>query len=93
MSNKKSRFLRSWILAASLACSGFGIACAHHHYYRVYDPYYNDYHVWNDQVVVYYHQWAQEHHYDENRDFRHLPPEQQKDYWTWRHSHGDHDHQ
>jgi hypothetical protein len=88
----KSRFLRSWLLATALACVGTGIACSHHHYYRVYDPYYNDYHVWNDNEVVYYNQWTRENHYDEHRDFRHLPPEQQKQYWTWRHAHGDHDH-
>ena len=52
------------------------------------DPYYSDYHVWNDDEVVYYHQWAR----DEHRDFRKLPPEEQKEYWTWRHSRGDHDH-
>lgn len=89
MSISKSRFLHSWFLGAALACSGLGMACSHHHYYRVYDPYYSDYHVWNNDEVVYYHQWAHERHYDENRDFRHLPPDQQKDYWTWRHSHGD----
>ncbi|MFZ0538911.1 MAG: hypothetical protein WAM47_18745, partial [Candidatus Sulfotelmatobacter sp.] len=67
-------------------------ACAHHHYYRVYDPYYSDYHLWNHDEDVDYHQWARENHVDERRDFRQLPPEQQKEYWTWRHSHGDHDH-
>jgi hypothetical protein len=86
----KSRFLSSCFLAAALASSVVGAACAHH--YRVYDPYYSDYHVWNDNEVVYYHQWARENHYDEHRDFRHIPPEQQKQYWTWRHSHGDNDH-
>lgn len=88
----KSRFLSSCFLAAVLAASVLGLACGGHHYYRVYDPYYSDYHVWNDSEVVYYHQWANENHYDEHRDFRKLPPEQQKQYWTWRHSHEDHDH-
>ncbi len=88
----KSRFLSVSLLAAAMACSVFGIACAHHHYYRVYDPYYSDYHVWGPDEVTYYHNWARENHYDENRDFRKLPPEQQKQYWTWRHSHGDNDH-
>lgn len=32
-----------------------------------------------------------EDHRDEQRDFRKLRPEEQKEYWTWRHSHGDHD--
>jgi hypothetical protein len=86
----QSRFLSSWLLAAALAGS-LGTACAHH-YYRVYDPYYSDYHVWNADEVAYYHRWARENHYDEHRDFRSLPPEQQKQYWTWRHSHGDNGH-
>jgi len=89
--NGKSRFLSSCILGAALACSALGTACAHH-YYRVYDPYYSDYHVWNDEEIGYYHQWAREYHRDEHRDFRNLPPGEQKEYWNWRHSHGDHDH-
>jgi hypothetical protein len=83
-----SRFLSSWILAAVVAFSVIGMGCAHHHYYRVYDPYYNDYHVWNDQEVGYYHQWAVEHNREPDRDFRKLRPEEQKEYWSWRHSHG-----
>jgi hypothetical protein len=86
----KSRFLSICFLAAALTTSVLGTtACGHPHYYRVYDPYYSDYHVWNDNEVVYYHQWAGEYHRDPNRDFRHLPPGEQKEYWTWRHSHGD----
>jgi hypothetical protein len=87
--NLRSRFANSLVLGAALACSALGVACAHHHYYRVYDPYYSDYHVWNDNEIVYYHQWANEYHRDPNRDFRRLPPGEQKEYWTWRHNHGD----
>jgi hypothetical protein len=87
---RQSRFTSSLILAAALACATLGTACAHHHYYRVYDPYYSDYHVWNHEEVGYYHQWASENHRDPNRDFRKLRPEEQKEYWTWRHSNGDH---
>jgi hypothetical protein len=87
-----SRFLSSVSLATALVCAALGAGCGGHRPYRVYDPYYSDYHVWNDGEVVYYHQWAHENHYDEHRDFRHLRPEEQKQYWTWRHSHGDNDH-
>jgi hypothetical protein len=87
-----SRFLSAGLLAAGLACAALGVGCAHHHPYRVYDPYYSDYHVWNGGEVVYYNQWSRENHRDEHRDFRKLPPEEQKEYWTWRHSHGDNDH-
>jgi hypothetical protein len=45
--------------------------------------------VWNGVEVDYYHQWAVQYHRDPKRDFRKLPPEEQKEYWTWRHSHGD----
>jgi hypothetical protein len=88
--DSSSRFLTSIFLAAALAFSVMGMACGGHHYYRVYDPYYSDYHVWNGDEVVYYRQWATENHRDASRDFRKIPPEEQKEYWTWRHSHGDH---
>ena len=63
--------------------------CAEHHY-RVYDPYYTDYHVWNHDEDVYYQRWAVETHRDPHRDFRKIPANEQKEYWTWRHSHSDH---
>ena len=50
------------------------------------NPYYSDYHVWNDSEVGHYQQWSRENHRDSGRDFRKLPPEEQKEYWTWRHS-------
>jgi len=78
-----------WLGTLLIALSA-GIACEHH-YYRVYDPYYTDYHVWNDDEVRYYRQWSDENHRDRDRDFRKLRPEEQKEYWTWRHNHGDHD--
>ncbi len=86
-----SRPLSTMLLAAVLASCAAGIACEHH-YYRVYDPYYTDYHVWNNDEIVYYNRWAAETHRDPHRDFRRLPPGEQKEYWTWRHNHGDHDH-
>jgi len=89
--SRGSNPLSMLLLAATLASSAAGIACEHHAY-RVYDPYYTDYHVWNDNEIVYYHRWADETHHDRDRDFRKLRPEEQKEYWTWRHNHGDHDH-
>jgi hypothetical protein len=87
-----SKHLSSLLLAAALGSSVAGVACAEHHAYRVYDPYYTDYHVWDRDEVVYYRQWAGETHRDADRDFRKLPPEEQKEYWTWRHNHKDRDH-
>jgi len=90
--DSRSRFVSSLFLAAALGFSILGTACAEHHYYRVYDSYYSDYHVWNHDEVVYYNQWAREYRRDPHRDFRKLPPGDKKEYWNWRHSHGDHDH-
>lgn len=83
----------SSFLVLTLAIVMAGLDCERHHYYRVYDPYYTDYHVWDDNEAVYYRQWLNERHRDPDRDFRKLPPEEQKEYWTWRHSHGEHNHE
>jgi hypothetical protein len=89
---RKSGWIASCLLSAAMVSSVFVLACGHPHYYRVYDPYYSDYHVWNNDEVGYYNRWAVETHHDPHTDFRKLPPEDQKQYWTWRHSHGDKDH-
>ncbi len=89
--SRGSHRLSTLLLAAALASSFAGIACGNRPY-RAYDPYYTDYHVWNNDEVVYYNRWAGETHRDPHRDFRKLPPNEQKDYWTWRHNHSDHDH-
>ena len=88
-----SHSLNSLLLAAALASSLAGIGCAERHAYRVYDPYYTDYHVWNDDEIVFYHRWADETHRDRDRDrdFHKISKGEQKEYWTWRHNHGDHD--
>ncbi|MGB2604461.1 MAG: hypothetical protein WBC78_12760 [Candidatus Sulfotelmatobacter sp.] len=88
---RRSRFLSSWLLAAVLAGSVVGAGCERRDD-RVYDPDHGDYHVWNRDEVAHYNQWTTENHRDPNRDFRKLPPDEQKEYWTWRHSHGDPDH-
>jgi len=86
------RYLGSLFLAAALLLPLAAIGCAEHHYYRVYDPYYSDYHDWDDHERVYYQQWVVETHRDPHRDFRKLGKDDQKQYWTWRHSHTDRDH-
>jgi hypothetical protein len=57
--------------------------------YRVYDPYHRDYHTWDDREIVFYNQWRTENHRDQ-REFRKLNREDQKQYWNWRHDHPDH---
>jgi hypothetical protein len=81
------------LLAATMLLPLATTGCAeHHHYRRVYDPYYSDYHDWDDHERVYYQQWVVETHRDPHRDFRKLDKDDQKQYWTWRHSHPDRDH-
>jgi hypothetical protein len=85
-----SRYLSSMLLAAAFFAPVLTTGCGERHY-RAYDPYYNDYHRWDRHENVYYQQWVVENHRD-NRDFRRLDHDQQKQYWDWRHSHHeDHD--
>jgi hypothetical protein len=53
--------------------------------YRVYDPGYADYHVWDNNEAGYYARWEGETHRD-HRDFRKRPAAEQKEYFTWRHN-------
>jgi len=76
------RFLNTLLLSATLI-SDFGCAT---HTYRVYDPYYSDYHVWDRNEVVFYNRWEVETHRG-HREFPERNREEQRDYWSWRHSH------
>jgi hypothetical protein len=80
------RWLSLIFLAGALATPIITTGCAH----RVYDPYYSDYHTWDRHENVYYQQWVVENHRDPHRDYKHLNKDEQKQYWDWRHSHGDH---
>ena len=80
-----SRYLSLIFLAGALATPLVTSGCAH----RVYDPYYSDYHHWDHHETVYYQQWVVENHRDPHRDYHHLNKDEQKQYWDWRHSHGD----
>ena len=82
------RYLSSLLLAVAFLAPALTTGCGGRGY-RVYDPYYNDYHRWNGHETVYYNQWVTENH-RENRDFRQLNHDDQKQYWTWRHGHDDH---
>jgi len=81
--------LGSILLAVFLISPLVTTGCADHHYYRVYDPYYHDYHRWDDHEVVYYNQWVAETHRDAHREFKNLNDNEKQEYWTWRHSHPD----
>jgi hypothetical protein len=82
-----SRYLGSLLLAAAFLAPAVTTGCGGHSY-RVYDPYHNDYHRWDSHETVYYNQWTTDNHRD-NRDFRKLNKDDQKQYWDWRHSHHD----
>jgi hypothetical protein len=83
----KNRSIPTILLPAALLLTAVFTGCAAHVSagYRVYDPYYTDYHVWGPDEDVYYHRWLGERHYD-YQDFRRLPADRQKEYWTWRHT-------
>jgi hypothetical protein len=84
-----TRWLGTISLGVALLLPVLLTGCAEHATVRVYDPYYNDYHAWNDHEAVYYRQWVAETRRP-YRDFRKLPPPDQREYWAWRHNHPDH---
>jgi hypothetical protein len=80
------RFLSSLLLAAVLLSPVAITGCAARASYRVYDPYYGDYHRWDDHENAFYLQWEGETHRD-HRDFDKRDRNEQKEYFTWRHNH------
>ena len=78
------------ILATLLLTLGmFAAGCAEHRGYRVYDPYYSDYHEWTPDEDAYYHRWYGENYHDRGyRDYKHLNRDEQRNYWNWRHAQG-----
>ena len=57
------RWLGVFLMAIAVASPIVVAGCAEHARVRVYDPYYGDYHAWNDQMkVVFYRQWVVETH-------------------------------
>jgi hypothetical protein len=57
---------------------------------RVYDRDHKDYHNWDDNEDRVYRQYLVERHRD-YRPFVEVKEKDQRAYWTWRHSHPDHD--
>jgi hypothetical protein len=83
------KLLCTGLTTAGLLATVMASGCAVHAGvgYRVYDPYYTDYHVWNDGEVGFYNRWTVETHRDSHRDFRKLNHDDQHEYWKWRHEH------
>jgi hypothetical protein len=82
------RYVSSILLAVALFSPVVFSGCAVRASYRVYDPGYGDYHVWDGNEVVYYQRWEVETHRD-HREFKKRHADEQKEYWTWRHNHHD----
>jgi hypothetical protein len=55
---------------------------------RYYDPYYHDYHVWNDAEEAHFRIYLGQRH-EPYREYRRLDGEHQRGYWEWRHAHPD----
>jgi hypothetical protein len=85
------KFIFSILLVGAVCSPAILGGCAVHASYRVYDPAYEDYHVWDHGEVVYYQRWEGETHRD-HRDFQKRSADEQKEYWTWRHAHSDEKH-
>jgi hypothetical protein len=75
----------SCLFAAALATTVLTTGCTVHA--RYYDPYYHDYHP-VDGEVTFYSQWETETH-REHKDLKQRSKDEQKEYWDWRHKHGD----
>jgi hypothetical protein len=83
--HKLTRTLSMFALTVALSAPILIGGCSGGGYYRSYDPYYNDYHVWNNGEVVYYNRWEHDTHRD-HVDFRKRKADDQKEYWNWRHN-------
>jgi len=81
----------SILLALALLSPLLINGCAARASYLVYDPGYQDYHVWDAHEGAYYQRWESETHRD-HRNFKKRDAGEQKEYWTWRHNHPDEKH-
>jgi len=81
-----SKKLSSILMAVGLFSPVLLGGCAARASYRIYDPAYADYHVWDNNEGVYYQRWETQTH-REHRDFRKRDSGEQQEYWKWRHAH------
>ena len=83
--------IRSLLITLALGSAALTAGCAVRAGvgYRVYDPYYSDYHVWDQAEIGYYNQWIGETHRP-HVEYRKLRKQDQREYWTWRHGQTDH---
>jgi len=93
MQNKRLLLSSFFLAAALIAPMAIGAnAAAQAISVRVYDRDHKDYHNWDDREEHSYVQFRQEHpkhHY--NVTFSRTNRSEQRAYWSWRHTHPDHD--
>jgi hypothetical protein len=87
---RTKRILGMILLASTITLPVLATAgCSARVGYSVYDPYYGDYHYWDNGEDVYYRGWL-----STNRrtytPYNKLGPDDQKAYWNYRHSQPDH---
>jgi hypothetical protein len=86
MNNTGSRF--KLLAVGALLATPLVVGCSARasYGYRVYDPGYRDYHVYDRNEEIYYNRWVVETHHPRH-DFRRLREEDRREYWKWRHEH------
>lgn len=77
--------VRSFLITVALCLAAAASGCAVHAGVRVYDPYYRDYHVWDQGEIGYYNRWVGETHRP-NVEYGKLNRGDQGEYWKWRHA-------
>lgn len=80
------RHLPAILLALALLSPVMISGCAARASNTVYDPYYRDNHVRDNNEMFYYQRWETETH-REHRDYKRRKSDEQKEYWDWRHKH------
>jgi hypothetical protein len=59
------------------------------HTKRYYDPYYRDYHTWNDGEEHAWRHWREQERHERYREWERANSREHRDYWRWRHDHPD----
>jgi hypothetical protein len=82
-----SQHLMAVVFAVSLISPAIITGCAArvNAGYRVYDPGYSDYHVWDANESGFYSRWEAETHRP-HVDIRKRPAGERKEYFSWRHN-------
>ena len=80
---KLKQSLAPILLMTAFSCPLLLAGCEAHVSY--YDPYYHDYHRWDNHETVYYSQWETSTHRD-HQDFNKRNDADKKEYWDWRHN-------